>query len=920
MKKLALFLALGVFIASQTNAETIICKKITLEKEGISLVSILKTMSTANNNIFCVLKGYPLGAATSEDIAKYEEEHRYSIDILSPSQNYSLDAWYKSNQDIDGQNQCFQDLTKSEKSLLASLQKITNTMNCTIMGLTPTSKKNTKQQSQNSHHKQSEVLASNKYDKIAACSCLSKVGPPSTKDAEVAALYNDAGPEFVKKKYLDSLLPIRIHEYALAKNILGEEGQKACQNFNNDEELQNLKDSWKLPAPIDSAFTTIKKQETADALFNISSTKQIQVPVITEKVFKNFAKHWACATHGLSKSQAGKKAERMINLQLQSTVVIKEVEIKDFKHDEATCSAPETENAEEVMQITYLEKMLATPLGNQKVPLLEQIVETLSNSEPSADNFENAFKSLVSSQMKEQCELSRIRLIQLSRNGPAAVLSDSELVEYLINKRKDKALEIQKLHCATMQRELQKNPEFFMKSFCDYNEGDTLPPKNCPAVGDFIRSKFFVSEKVNHEDITLDIARIDFLGHVRNSSASDYAIGASKVRFENVGSYSTFMKTASDNFSKSNNGIFNMDMSNFNAEKYTPASSSDRTTNIFSTPENNGTKQNNLEVTPSQISSDVKPYNGFNQEVKPIIPANTQLSPNVTFNNKTVVPQIVVTPQPTAAPAVSTTVIEKIVTPIATEVASKENEEEVKQENKKTTATTIPKDDVDNFTTGNSSGLVGNSGKPQSSVSNVTTQKAPTYQEAIKSPILIPEEYLRSYIASRQFEQGVVVRKDFFDSKEEGLTDMLPPETGLMLNAFRTGKIAGKEIAKISLGDEIKDVQSFEQTNTFHGSVVIVEDQAKKERYICRAFVTDSKDGVEKLLPVNANAPGKDELAGYKCTTEKKAQETISPLTTVEKKEAQKALTSSERLYKAFVLDKIVKEVKKIPVGSTKKK
>lgn len=946
MKKLALFLALNTLAANQALADdTIVCKKSSLGGTKPTLVRITRNATILNDSNYCVSLGYFGGSATTEEVTQYEVENQYSLSLVSQpfSYNYSYDTWYQTTQLPESLNFCSPSLTKNQQDLLSSLKNISNSMICSSMGLTPEVKAPKKAQKGKQPAVQTkpaatvpQVLTSENLNKVSSCYCLSKIGSPAAADLELSNLYRDAVPEFVRKQYLDNLVTVRLNEYALAKNILGEEGKNACQDFANDKKLQQMKEGLALPPEINSVFAQIKDQDSANILFNLGSKTKGSAPVITEKVFKAFAEKWTCSIQSIKNpkkalSAAKEDAKKLRSMQTNTTVSLTKSEIQEYNERNASCTHNPITDKDEILQESYLQSMISD--NSNGVPLLESITEVLLNEGVTAENFETTFKNLVNNNMREQCELSRTKLVQLGQEDSTAIFSDSELVKYLIGKQPEKALEIQKLHCSIMQRQLEKDPEAFLKSFCDFNKGDTFPPKSCPAIGDFMKA--ILVQNTNTGNVYLDqiggelpdIEVGDIVSKLKNSKADDYAGGASKVRFENAGSYSSFMKTAADTFSKSNDSVVNMDMSSFSAERYTsiPTSENKAPTNMGGI---DARKSVIPEMTTTQGNRDVHAYEGFNQEFKPELGPNPQqvspLAPRITFNNKAIAPQVITTPQPTAAPVVSTTVIEKIVTPVPETSVKKEKKADVVSEKK------IEVPEISKVMVKNESGISMNPssvgfntslGKVASTQNSLTagSQRVPSYQEALKSPSLIPEESLRSYIASRRFEQGIVVRKDAFDSKEEGISDMLPPETGIMLSAFRTGKIAGKNITKISLGDEIKDVKSFEQTNTFHGSVVIVEDQTKKERYICRAFVTNTKDGVEKLLPVDANAPGKDELGGYKCTTEKKTQETIAPLTTVEKKEAQKALSSNERLYKAFVLDKIVKGAKKGTEAKKKK-
>lgn len=320
----------------------------------------------------------------------------------------------------------------------------------------------------------------------------------------------------------------------------------------------------------------------------------------------------------------------------------------------------------------------------------------------------------------------------------------------------------------------------------------------------------------------------------------------------------------------------------------------------------------------SQGASNVAPSEMFNSTAHQTAYQATSVAPVTTYQ-QAALPATVATPQPVSAPVVSTTVIEKIVTPVAKVNKAKQEEEEEEEDVAPQVAPKI----ISSAVSSNSDEETKYSAKdfissarsvsvPQSMATASSRMTAPSFQEASRNPSVIPDESVRSYVEARKFERSLVKGKDTFESHDEGISDPTPPETGLILNAFRTGKIGNKNVTKVALGDDIKDLSTFEKSGTFHGSVVIVEDKAKKERYICRALVNDAVNGAEKLLPVEANAIGKDEMAGYKCTTEATTAPAISPpLAVAEKKAAQKALSGNERLYKAFVLDKIVQGVKK---------
>ncbi len=986
MKKMVVLLAAAALFSQQTFAEKVICKKrIFLGEEGsFTLVGLEKSNSyvVANDENFCISQGYYLGVATPEDIKQFEEKNKISLDLKSftdvnnsffmrPSST-NLDSWLFSG--AYNSSLCTPDSTNEQDKLLNELKAISSEITCDSLGIKDESssknpnksidhtpaigglkapKTKSKRLGDRSQPEGSPTLYTNvmMFNKITSCYCLSKVGSPLKVTEELKNDYESIVGEHIKKEYINNLTSVKLYDFSLRENVLGSENMESCKALAKDKELQDsAAQLFSLPAAVKKIFGDLT-QEDAVALYNLGidqkEQQSIKIPIISNKGFKQFAKRWAC---NLNKTVKGSSIDISTFDALEKGLI--ETQKSRAELDRSLvkrltlvteCDQLVPENEIDKVEQSYLEKMLSKSLGSGSSNLLADIFVDLKGQKITDESFEKSFKKIVGNHMESQCAISQAKLTALMAGEFGSVLSDSSLISALIAKRPQQSVDMQKLHCQMMKAELETRTksEAFLREFCLYQKGDSLPPKNCPAIGDFLKATFIeTKDDKNQLNPTGDqkIPNKDRIySHIKHSSSTDYNSGASKVRAEQASTLSGIIKTAGDNFSRTNSDKITMDMDNYRLDKnpslYNSNTNEDGT---YTSKMNSSTltplKPFTQETSAPQGTNDIKAYEGFGQEVKAL--TNQQLPqsqaiPGVVYENKGAValPQATATPQPNASQVVSTTVIEKLVTPTPDSTDKKDEEVTiVKTKKKKKIIKEIEEDEEEivkqespkSELSAQQSNLGVASGSSNKSASALQqSARMPTFQEAQKNPVLIPEESLKKYVEARRFEQNVVIRKDGFDSKDDGVADLIPPETGLMLSAFRTGKIAGKDVTKISIGssDDIKDVKSFEQTNTFHGSVVIVEDQSKKERYICRAFITDSKDGVEKLLPVGSGAPTKDEMGGYKCTTEKSTKDVTPSITAVEKKEAQKALSSNERLYKAFVLEKIIKST-----GSKEKK
>lgn len=901
-------------MASEDNDSHIVCKQDNMSKFSFKEI---KKNSNKTDAMVCAELGFTWSLADENETANYRAVNRYDPNMFSKpfTQNNPIDNWLKGVRSSFNFENCTPSLTNKQEKMLSDLHNISNKMICSSMGLdeSVSSKNKNKHRPQKTKIKIpiEEILTSDTRDKVNACFCLSKIGAPLKADAELTEFYKTTVSEFFRKQYLDSLITVRLNEYTLGKNILGIDGQKACESFENDKEIESAKLSLNLPPEINTIFSTVKNQNEANTLFNLDSATKNNPPIVSEKVFKSFAEKWSCILkngkppYDLMKL-AQDDARKMKLMLTSSNAKFEKGEVDDFEKREASCKGDAPADKDEgVEEITYLQSILSNPIGDSQITFYEELTKMLIKDGITSDNFEKSFKKIITTHMKKQCNESHEKIAQLGKHNIVSLLSENDLMKFLIGKNAKKALDIQKLHCMALQKELSKAPEDFLKNFCDYNDNGKLPPPKCQSIGNFMNASFTGSS--NNPDSSIDIQ--DDITKIISASKPK----ATSLHYKNKGSFSRFMKSISKDMKNSGGSSINVDMANYSPEKLSPSNVPAQTL-----PSNSGvtnTKEASTQGTIQSQTTNIMAAQGSSLPGSSPSVNNslgqTPLPPSISYENKTKPTQEIVSAQPKAAiapalPAPSTSISEKSSIKEnnpASNLAKNNPPEQITEVKQSTVA----------VATSNSPIIAPVINKPitNNSSSASFAPKMPSYQEAARNPTLIPEESIQKYINARRFEQGLVVKKDGFDSKEDGLSDLLPPETGLMLNAFKTGKIEGKDITKILLGEEIKDLKSFEQTNTYQGAIVIVEDKVKKLRYLCRAFITDSKDGFDKLLPIGSGAPSKDELGGYKCTTEKKAEQAIIPLTIVEKKEAQKAISSSERLYKAFVLDKIVKGAKK---------
>ena len=845
------------------------------------------------------------------------------------------------NQTPDG-DYCNLDLTPEQRKMIQTVHSIKGKLDCQKFSSLDT------KPPRKVKGKTLADLAVN--EKLEACSCIAKDSPPTKLKEDFVLKYNEQVKAFIQKEYIANLYNARLYQYSLGAEVLSDEYIPYCANLAKNTDLQDkakAKDSLRIkssdseklePSYITQLVSPIGAKE-ATALYSIN--KQTKTPpTISKAAFDKFVTDWSMMTHPKSFMNQNKNADEIIKDSME-TLQSMHSEQQDFKvktkHLSEMADATKTEKGEDLSeQIIYLEKLLTAKFDQSGKTLLSQIVDKLKNDKSGKPEqaFSLAFKEITSGFMNDQCASNSLIIDAILKDDYSSINFDPKLVSFLAKKMPQEKGQLEKFHCAILQRAFESDPETFLYGECEF-DGEKLPPPLCPAIGDFYRGEYI--EKGN---LVLDAntgtlkPTTPFSSQGLDSVFDDSSIKnvisdqLKTVRSEHGSTFSSFVSEASKKSSSfSKNSFLDVKMSDLAPEK---------NTTYTTAPRNSSREELSKEMRQQATMEEAAARNAqlantmmqnFQKETIPVLPsANTSSMMRIESR-----PIVTSTPIPVA----TAVVVESTPAPKRLERDQSAWDDEdglmskVKNKKKKKSKKKVVDEDdesADEDSTpapkAESAAISSNNASAQTNLSFGSSAARPAAVVSaapVAAPVrgvnAVSDEAARQFVEARHFEKDIVFPKDGFDTSRSsgggyGMVDAAPPETGVMLSAFRTGKISGKDITKIALGDDIKDVKSFEQTNTYHGPVVIVEDKAKNQRYICRAFVTDSKDGVDRLLPLEAQAPGKDELGGYKCTTDKAATDLKAPaqVAEAEKTEAKKAIVANDRLYKAFVLDKIIKQ------------
>ncbi len=842
--------------------------------------------------------------------------------IKSVSRKYEIKSWALGAK-LPEEDSCDPALTNEQRTLLKSIKDINGKISCQKY-----TSLDTKQTAKNSKINLAEISVS---QQLEACTCISKDSPPLKIEDSFEQQYSEEVKAFIKKEYIANLYNARLYQYSLGANIFSERDLNFCSELTKNKELQRkANDKDKNATLISQLISPIGPQE-AFALYNLKKDVKKTPPVIRQAAFDKFVQDWSIMTHPQSILNKGKKSNEIAKDALstltkmhseQANFEVSTVHLTEMASATNQSKTTNSKDKEKELRLaeetTYLEKLLTASFDQSGKSLLNQIVDTLKDDKSKTSPevaFTSVFKKLTSEYMNSQCAANGLIINALLDEDYSSINFDPGLIKSLAKSMPNQKAQLEKYHCATLQRVLETDPENFLVQVCEYQGGD-LPPATCPSIGEFFRSRFV--EKRNFAidqdgKVKSSLAKKSLAGVLDDTSLEETISNQLKtVRSEHTTTFSSFVKEASKvSGGYSGNTPLQVKMSDYDIEKTTIFSPSLKTNPSEILSEGNQPQNEQIMTrTSHEMQTASNLMQGFQRNAS--VPQSTHVNaPLVAFENRMVIAPNP-TPMPEATPMIKVTSSEPTITAddeeiekVKTKTKKKKKKVEVVTDNEVEEEAIAPtRNEVSSLSSG-----FNTTSKSIVAATSVAPVSAPA--STARSPSVVPEESARQYVEARRFEKGIVYHKDSFDSgRSDGMIDSSPPETGVMLNAFRTGKISGKDVTRIALGDEIKDVKSFEQTNTYHGPVVIVEDKAKNERYICRAFVTDAKDGVDRLLPLEAKTPGKDQLGGYKCTTDKAAAELKAPVAVTEKKEAQKTIASNERLYKAFVLDKIVKQSK----------
>lgn len=950
MNKMILFFTLQVFI---NPAWAVICTRGTPYTPEYK-VEVINNYGSYDPTILCKNKGFERALNDGEYTpSQYSNDDFFSLQA-SPNETgahlkfkdeVSFDPSYRLGgkrwlENLKPDTACDQQTISINSDFIKNLKEISTKMNCN------NAKKTTKANQKES----TNIFDDTKLNKVSACVCIAQDGSPIEASRKFQDDFISDVQDFIEKEDIGGLVPVRLYQYSLDSNVLDITKLRACDELAEDKDLQEFVDK-KLKKITPEARKIMGKMgysEAIDMYNGVGRTKENYiVPIISEDAFEQFSTQWGKALFQARTSNVTGDLKTKLCEFTKSTnnqFFLDSHSISFIGQILGTQTSSKTDTPEIAVQKAYLEKMLCSYVDERKGKrLFDVLSDELSKADRSAREnpkllrsvdkiFNDTFKNVMTDRIENQCKQSHLHLSQLAKGNISAILNNDKFAEKRRKRYNKESALAERYQCHMMKQQLENNPEQFLKDFCNFNLSEGQELKSCQGIGDFLKSTF-VKNSVDATSTELPsvASKVGELLNNQSSMQSTISNQAATVQVQHATTLSTIVKAATNFEGPPQNGKIGIDLEPFDISKNKSLSYTDSPTDRTNTPKS-GAVQSFFEKSDStlsptaqnEFSTTVAPSKSFvNQQQQvfqsPII--NTPNMPTTTYQANTLnTPSgINANVQPSSNPAVATTVIEKIVTPAAKNNkaeaidVTQEAEEEIapkKVKSKKTLDTAFEAEEIDKrATTGEFVGQKAtNSSQGLGSSQRITV---PSFQEANHNPSVVPENAVKTYLDTRKFEGGIVYNKDSFDS-EDGVNDPTPPETGLILSAFHTGKIGNKPVKKVALED-VKDLKTFEQSDTFQGAVVIVEDKSKKERYICRALVSDIKNGAEKFLPVDANAPGKDEMAGYKCTTETATSATLTAalLPAKEKENAQKVLSGNERLYKAFVLDKIVQGVKK---------
>lgn len=919
MKKLIL---ITVLLTSSSSSWALKCFK-DLKDSTFSAIVIVSDEASGpyTNDYRCRQAGYARSAEDEDINSTPYLRYNYS----QPKKN-DVTQWLGSLEQSN-QNNCDPSLNSSQMDFYKSLKTITGKMNCD--NGVPKIPKINKISYDNI------FFQDDKLSKVQACACMVQEGPAPKMSKEFQQAQLQKISNYITEEYIGNLAPSRIYQYSLEGNILPPGSVDACNQLVMNIEVQEfVKSNLEKTAPEAKVIFGKMTAEDTLSIYNKTrsdSEKFSAIPVVTREGFEKFGTYWADT---LAKAQSTNTYQTLKNnlCSLTATKVTEYFEIdlnekSKFAEviSENTTTAPTTQIDKE--ERAFLDKMLCSRVGSGETLLIDEISNqllSLTNSPKKAQNaFMDNFTAIVGKDINNRCKKSEEHLGQLSKGSMAAILNDNGLLKALFGiNQKDKGL-IQHYYCQMMKKQLKSSPEYFLEQFCDYKRGEPLPPNRCISIGDFINTTFVYEDGDTNDRVENPNSQQAVISTIVEGIKKDDKIQdsikrkMSDVHVSHITSLSDVTKRAANFVGPNRNGKVRVNLESYRVPEHKEVSVENKiatTANTLKSERYSDSALQGNNILPSTAFTPLKMGSGSSQAPAP--QASTA-QPVITYENRNVtVNRTNESPHPVSSQVVSsTTVIEKTAHPlqkVEKEISSfEEDEEEVLDEPKKNASLLKNTNKRESAKSTNIS--FSNSKSNSNSFGGSATARAPSFQEAIKNPSSIPEEAVRSYTEARRFDRSFSQNKISEKAHHDDYKDPVPPETGIMLSAFRTGKIGNKNLTKVIIGEEIKDLKSFEGTNTYHGPVVIVEDKTKKQRYICRAIVNDLADGSEKFIGLEAAAPKENELAGYKCTNEAIAQETAkaSNIVPVEQQEAIKALSTNERMYKAFVLDKIIKSTNK---------
>ncbi len=863
--------------------------------------------------------------------ARSAEDQDIVTSNLKPKYNQTtkndVTQWL-SSLEHDFQNDCDPALPPTQMDFYKSLKIITGKMNC--------DNSNTKNSKEKKLSSDNIFFQEDTLSKVQACTCMVQEGPAPKMNKEFKETQLQKISNYITEEYIGNLAPSRIYQYSLESNILPNGSVEACNQLVMDIEVQEfVKNNLEKTAP--EAKLIFGKMTAEDTLSIYKKTQSNgekigAIPVVTREGFEKFGTYWAeTLTKAQSTNSYKKLKDNLCSLATAKVTDYFEFDLNDktkftevISEDKAT--APITQEDRE--ERAFLDKMLCSRIGSGETLLIDEISKELFNLTNSPKKVQTAFMDnfteIVSKDINNRCKKSEEHLGQLSKGSMAAILNDNGLLKTLFGiNQKDKGL-IQHYYCQMMKKQLKSSPEYFLEQFCDYKLGEPLPPNRCVSIGDFINTTFVYEDEGTDNNTENPNSQQSVVSTIVEGIKKDEKITdsikrkISDVQVSHIASLSDVTQRAASFVGPNKSGKVRINLESYQAPEHREVSVTKKTepvANNLKTGRNTNsmmTQGNN--ILPSKAFAPLKRVSELGQTTTPQAaaaqPVITYEKRSVTVNNATDAPppisSQVISPPPVIKKKAPRLFKEE------KEISSfEEDEDEVIVEPKKNTSYLK---NADKKESAKSTSIAFSNSKNNSNSSGVNiTTRTSGFQEATNNPSSIPEEAVRSYTEARRFDQSFSQNRINERTHYDEYKDPVSPETGIMLSAFRTGKIGNKNLTKVIIGEEIKDLKSFERTNTYHGPVVIVEDKTKKERYICRAIVNDLTDGSEKFIGLEAAAPKENELAGYKCTNEVIAQENAkaSKMMLTEKQEAIKTLSTNERMYKAFVLDKIIKNKSK---------